>query len=194
MNHLMVDLETMGTAPGSAIVAIGAVVFDPVAGTLGERIHTPVSLASAMAVGLTCDPDTITWWLRQGDAARAALTGAGAPLVDALEQLTRLYRTQRCGAIWGHGGNFDEPLVVAAYRAAHLLPPWRFWDSRCTRTIYALAGVKPDRAAGTHHNALDDAVAQAEAVIRAYRKLGLAETAASASFEGSLDDVAGRLA
>jgi len=28
-NHVMIDLETMGLLPGSAIVSIGAVVFDP---------------------------------------------------------------------------------------------------------------------------------------------------------------------
>jgi len=28
-NHVMIDLETMGITPDSAVVSIGAVVFDP---------------------------------------------------------------------------------------------------------------------------------------------------------------------
>lgn len=38
---------------------------------------------------------------------------------------------------------------------------------RDTRTLFDLAGVKVDRGSGTHHNALDDACAQAEATVKA---------------------------
>src|SRR4051812_37876973 len=71
--HIMVDLETMGTAPGSAIVSLGAVAFDPVAGTLGEEFYRVVSLRSCQRAGLSLDPDTIVWWLQQSEAARAQL-------------------------------------------------------------------------------------------------------------------------
>ena len=42
MTHIMVDLETWGTAPGCDIRSIGAVVFDPVAGTLGATFYVNV--------------------------------------------------------------------------------------------------------------------------------------------------------
>ena len=44
MKHVMLDLETMGNSPLAAIAAIGAIEFDPDAGTLGERFYTTIDL------------------------------------------------------------------------------------------------------------------------------------------------------
>lgn len=171
--HIMVDLETMGTAPGSVIAAIGAVAFDPLTGEFGASFYRAVSMASCQRAGLTLDADTVGWWLRQGDAARAALLGERADLITALAHFEGFWRDAGGTAFWSHGANFDEPLLAAAYRAVGSRSPWGYTASRCTQTIFALAGVSVDRAAGTHHNALDDARAQAEAVCAAYVALGL---------------------
>ena len=37
MQHLMIDLETLGTDPTAPIVAIGAVFFNPKTGELGAE-------------------------------------------------------------------------------------------------------------------------------------------------------------
>lgn len=177
--HVMIDLETMGTAPGSVIASLGAVAFDPVAGKMGGHFYAVLDLTPQQRAGLTIDGETVKWWLRQGDVAREALCSQAMDPATALAMFTAYWKTEGGACIWGHGANFDEPLLSAAFRAFKLPPPWKFWDARCTRTIYDLAGVKPDRDAGVHHNALDDARAQAEAVIRAYAKLGLQVKAAA---------------
>lgn len=178
MTHIMVDLETMGTAPGSAIVSLGAVVFDPVTGRLGDEFYRVISLRSCTVAGLRIDPDTVGWWMRQSDAARAALTdGDAEDLLRVIAAFAAWWRSQRGRFIWGHGANFDEPLLSSAFRATRTEVPWKYWDARCTRTIFDAAKVKPDRSAGVHHNALDDAKAQAVAVCEAYVKLGLAPAA-----------------
>ncbi len=170
--HVMVDLETFGSRPGSVIASIGAVAFDPVTGEMGATFTSVVDPASCTALGLTMDADTVIWWLKQGESARAALTnGGGALLPDALRAFNLYWKLVGGTHFWGHGGNFDDPMLAAAYHAAGLTPPWRYSASRCTRTIFDLAGVSPDRAEGVHHTALDDARAQALAVIAAYRKL-----------------------
>ena len=46
MKHIMLDLETMSTASNAAIVAIGAVEFEPETGKLGREFYCNVSLAS----------------------------------------------------------------------------------------------------------------------------------------------------
>lgn len=177
--HVMVDLETMGTAPGSALVSIGAVAFDPVTGSIGETFYRVISLKSCQRAGLSLDPDTVLWWTRQSEAARAQLSHPDAEdLPSVLGWFASWWKRQGAEFIWGHGANFDEPLLSAAFRAAHVVIPWRYWSARCTRTLFALTGERPDRTQGVHHNALDDARAQADAVIRAYRKLGLAAAAA----------------
>lgn len=171
--HIMVDLETMGTAPGSAIISIGAVAFDPVAGTLGEVFYRVISLASCQKAGLTIDADTVLWWLRQSQEARDQFNASEPEdLASALGWFATWWRRQGARFIWGHGGNFDEPLLTWAFRAAHVVKPWDYWNSRCTRTLFDLTGERPDRQVGVHHNALDDALAQANAVIRSFERLG----------------------
>ncbi len=171
--HIMVDLETMGATPGSAIVSLGAVAFDPVAGTLGETFYRVIRLDSCTRAGLVIEPGTVAWWFGQSEAARAEILRADAEdLPGVLGWFATWWRRQSGQFMWGHGANFDEPLLSWAFRAAHVLVPWKYSDARCTRTLFALTGERPDRAQGVHHNALDDAKAQAEAVIRAYRKLG----------------------
>lgn len=174
MKHIMIDLETMGTRPGSAIASIGACAFDPETGVMGHLFYRRIDLDSCARSGLAFDADTIVWWLKQSDAARGELAKEGGfHIAKALQDFRSFWLEEDGKYLWGHGANFDEPLLAAAYRALHVEQPWLFWNARCTRTIYGLAGVKPNRAAGVHHNAMDDARAQAEAVIDAYAKLKL---------------------
>lgn len=50
--HVMVDLETMGKKSNAPVVSIGAVIFDPETGFLGETFYKVVSLESAVSWGL----------------------------------------------------------------------------------------------------------------------------------------------
>lgn len=172
--HIMIDIETLGTTPGSLILSIGAVCFDERGVHHDKAIYCTIDRKSCTAAGLTVDLDTVAWWMRQSDDARAAAFGTeGLPLAHALEDLRNWYGMIRAERVWCHGATFDVPLLDAAYRATGIEPPWKFWSVRCTRTLYELAGVEPDRTKGTHHNALDDAINQAEAAVLAHRKLGI---------------------
>lgn len=174
MTHVMIDIETLGTTPGSLILSIGAVAFDQRGVHHDKFAHWAIDPASCTAAGLTIDPATVAWWMRQSDAARAAAFSEGAThLSDVLQTLASWFLSHDCEQVWCHGATFDVPLLDAAYRAAALKAPWAFWNARCTRTLYELAGVSPDRSKGTHHNALDDAINQAEAAVLAHRKLGI---------------------
>lgn len=179
MNHCMIDLETMGTSPGCAIASIGAVIFDPEKGTVGDtaadKFYAVVDLASCQSVGLTMDAVTVYWWLGQSQKAREALGKDKQPLRDVLKGLTSWYAQHNAKRVWCHGATFDVPILDAAYRAFETSAPWKFVDVRDTRTIFDLSGVEIQRNTGTHHNALDDAINQAEAVCRAYKRLGLAK-------------------
>jgi len=170
LDAAMIDTETLGTKPGAAILSIGAVMFGPAG--LGETFYAPVLLESCVSVGLTIDPATVTWWMRQSDEARAAAFRAdAAPLWEVLGSFFDWFEAQRAKHPWCHGATFDVPLLDAAFKACGLAAPWEYWNVRDTRTLYDLAGVKVDRAAGTHHNALDDAINQAEAAVKAMRIL-----------------------
>lgn len=181
--HIMIDIETLGPRPGSVIAAIGAVAFDPVVGTLdddGLMVH--VNLADAQRLGLRVDADTVGWWLNQSAAARAGTFSvpviARESLLDSLDRLTSFWRGKGASFAWSNGAGFDLVLLESAYFACNTRsPPWKYWAARDTRTIYDLAGINPKDyfdPSATAHNPLDDARAQAKAVIAAYAKLGLA--------------------
>jgi len=168
--NAMIDIETMGTTPGAAILSIGAVMFGPAG--LGETFYAPVLLESCVCVGLTIEPGSATWWMRQSDEARAAAFRTdAAPLWKVLGDFYDWFIAQRAKYPWCHGATFDIPLLDAAFRACNLAAPWEFWNVRDTRTLYDLAGVKVDREGGTNHNALDDATNQAKAAVEAMRIL-----------------------
>jgi exodeoxyribonuclease VIII len=164
MQDVMLDLETMGNGPRSAIVAIGAVRFDIARNHIGDRFYAAVDLASSVAMGGEMDPSTVLWWMRQSDSARSAFERPGALLSAALMQFTAWLHD--CGSpndvrVWGNGAAFDNVILASAYRCGNMPLPWRYWNDRCYRTIRAQhPGVKLERV-GVHHNAADDAESQA---------------------------------
>jgi hypothetical protein len=174
MSHLddvMIDIETLGTAPGAAILSIGAVLFGPAG--LGDTFYAPVLLQSCTAVGLTIDAATVGWWFTQSEEARAAaFRPDAATLPEVLLAFSCWFAARGVKRPWCHGATFDVPLLDAAYKTCGMTSPWDFWSVRDTRTLYDLAGITVDRNSGVHHNALDDAKAQAEAAIAALRIVG----------------------
>jgi inhibitor of KinA sporulation pathway (predicted exonuclease) len=64
--------------------------------------------------------------------------------------------------VWGNGADFDNPILAAAYRATGISQGWKPYNGRCYRTIKNLAPQVRLVRTGTHHNALDDARAQAQ--------------------------------
>ena len=161
--HIMIDLETMGTRPNAPIVSIGAVTFNGAG--IGGEFYRNVSLKTSVAGGGIIDPDTLMWWMGQGDEARAALTDGGSGgLTYALDDLAKWMPIGVKG-VWGNGASFDNVILSETYIRAGMQCPWPFWKDKCYRTV---KGMYPDVAlerSGTHHNALDDARTQAEHLI-----------------------------
>lgn len=164
MFDVMLDLETMGTSPRAAIVAIGAVEFDVERLVLGRSFYTPVDLESSVSCGGEMSASTVMWWLSQGDEARQAITAGGVKLPDALRAFAVWMRgcgDADAGRVWGNGVAFDNVILGGAYQAAGMEQPWRFWNDRCYRTVKAM---HPDillARSGVHHKAVDDAHDQA---------------------------------
>lgn len=170
--NVMLDLETWGTTSGSALRSIGAIMFDPHTDELGATFYANISDASCEAAGLVRDTDTIAWWGRQSAKAQEMLLDDQLTLTEVASQFDDWWRKNRGIFVWSHGANFDGPLWEAAMRAIGRKVPWKFWDSRCTRTCYDVTGFNDKTVArrGTYHNALDDARHQAICVQRAYAK------------------------
>lgn len=165
MKHVMMDLETLGTMPGSVIVSLGAVEFMPA----GSSFYALIDATSCQQLGLRIEAGTVMWWLGQSDTARQALLEApGEPIMGVLGAFADWLAAVRGGSdlrLWAKGPSFDASLLRSAYRAARMEAPWHYAEERCVRTVLELAGVEIERAAdGVRHHALDDARRQAAAV------------------------------
>lgn len=158
---VMVDLETLGTVPGSIILSIGAVGFGPKK-EHGSTFYEKISIESCQKHGLTFDADTLVWWMQQRIEAKAEAFSGALPLPVVLRDFSEFLGSDAKDVeIWGNGASFDIALLAAAYRAAEIPVPWKFWNERCYRTMKSLYPEVPCERTGTHHNALDDAMTQA---------------------------------
>lgn len=173
MEHVMVDLETLGRRAGCSILSIGAVAFHPLHG-LGPELYVIVDRASCSASGLHEDPDTLAWWAKQSEDAQRVLTQASAGgelLAEALAQLTAYLEQfgHKRVKVWGNGSDFDNSILTACYAAVGENIPWEFWNNRCYRTLKSLKPQVKMQRQGTYHNALDDAKSQALHAIQLLR-------------------------
>lgn len=164
MEHVMLDLETMGTASDAAIVAIGAVFFDPMTQSLGPEFYHTVDLKSSVEEGGKIDPETVMWWLKQEEAARQALM-TGVDHIRSVLGYFQEYTLRECNRndvkMWGNGSDFDNVVLGNAYRRTGIALPWSFRNNRCYRTALAGHPLESVQRVGTWHNALDDAKTQA---------------------------------
>lgn len=180
MFEIMLDLETMGTGPNAAIVAIGAAAFCPhERRVLGESFYAPVSLASSVQDGGVMDAGTVRWWLQQGTEPRAlfAKDASAMHISVALIEFS-MWAVNVAGTdpekinVWGNGADFDNVILSSAYKRAGVQRPWGTFNNRCYRTIKSLyPEVKMERR-GTHHHARDDAISQAEHLCRILGAMG----------------------
>mgnify|MGYP001570203984 CR=1 FL=1 len=187
--HVMIDLETMSTAPNAAIVQIGVEFFDP----LGPILYTSpsgrcwnVDLRSCQKAGLHIDGDTVVWWLQQPKEAQDALLSPDPlPVSLALHELATLSDghgfvvqwDEYC--VWSHGATFDCVILDQAYRAVGKRTPWHFRNVRDTRTLFDLVDPNQEIAledVGPRHHALWDAWRQAVKMQKCYRLFNMWRT------------------
>ena len=161
MNHLMIDIETLGTSPTAPVVSIGAVLFNIANGDLGRQFHVKIALDLALK-GRQPDSDTIKWWMSQSDEAKKELDGVDG-MHSALFQFSQWLK-DFYGSVWSNGSCFDIVILEDLYRQYNTPIPWSFRDIKDMRTIKFLARGCPIDREGTHHNALDDAIYQAKCV------------------------------
>lgn len=179
MRNVMVDLETLGQAPGCIVLSIGAVAFD--ANGLGAEFYRVINIDHSKELGLHENEEILAWWNKQSPEARKVIDEASkaktsVKVHEAIKDFNQYLLPFTHGGVkvWGNGANFDNTILAAMYTAAGLKTPWPFWNDRCYRTLKNLfKGIKPEVAReGTYHNALDDAIAQARHAVQIFEANG----------------------
>jgi len=166
MIRIMLDLETLGTRPGAAITAIGAVAFKGPRDSCNQFYQT-IDLKSAVECGLKIDADAVLWWMKQSNEARAEFSkeskGIGQVFMDFRAWIEQFPADTE---IWGNGSDFDNVLLAEAYQILGYPVPWNFRQNRCYRTMRKLFHTIPFSKPDNPHNALEDAIAQAVHLMR----------------------------
>ena len=170
--HLMIDMETLSTRPNAVVLSVGLVLMD----THGEPILTHEVILDAqeqISAGRDVEADTLAWWMNQGAEARAVFEQSakyGMKVERALTHIAELLEQKsdrRDLCVWSNAATFDIVILRSLYE--QLCPnKWRVWNyqnERCYRTI--VSTLDPSKrfappTTGTKHNALDDAIWQAE--------------------------------
>lgn len=165
--RVMIDLESLGTKPGCAILEIGAVPFTKEGPDQSNPFHARISPESNEEHGLTAEAGTAEWWMQQPDKARQAVTG-GKDLSTVLENFAFWIGDVQPEEMWAKSPEFDCAILRAAYEAVGIECPWPFYINRDVRTAYSLAGEPDLMQKGTSHTALADAIYQARKVAKCF--------------------------
>ena len=170
----MVDVECMGTGPNAALMQLGCVFFDLQTQTLGPRFLRNIHLATAVRDGGVIEPGTVLWWLGQSDEARKVRFNA----VD-IKEVLREFRLWVAGVCrfedvrpWGNSASFDLGILGSAYKRMGVDAPWVHWnerDFRTVRNLYPSVEYDPKQKGDSAHDALADAIFQAEHLMKIKR-------------------------
>lgn len=163
IKRAMIDLETLGTKPGCAILQIG-IVCNFADGITGKDIDVsmPVRLDVEQCLR-TVDPNTVAWWMRHPAAwARQCFLQRDSfrPEVAAKNALFLL---SVCDEVWANSPSFDCAIMLDFI--FHFAPsegiPWRYGKERDFRTVRAMHPEIVYTPPADAHDALSDARAQA---------------------------------
>lgn len=170
--NLMLDLESMGKRSDAAIVSIGACFFHLGRREIGPTFLQTIDLRSAVREGGTMDAGTVLWWLRQGQEARNSISTSGRLIREVLTDFSDfILETCRHEDVvpWGNSPRFDMEKLDTAYRRLDLTAPW-YWtnerDFRTMRNVYPQVVYDPEEKGDGNHNALTDAIFQANHLIK----------------------------
>ena len=173
---IMIDLETLSTRPDATILTFGACKFSPYKQhDITDGIYFRISVDEQIGLGRHVDNNTVEWWGRQADDVREEALGDGDRI--SLAQFSQVLNRFIVGAdnIWAQGPVFDIVILENLYRQLGLPCPWQFWQIRDSRTLLSTHGDPRDKNKTGLHNALEDAVSQAQAVQTVFAQCGITE-------------------
>lgn len=156
----VVDIETLGTHPDSAIISIGAVLNLP-DGEQRTFDSGPIDLTEQLLAGAHIDQKTVQWWMGQPDQTKGYFKAPTVRLNRALDLLNHFLNSEETQTdIWAQGPQFDQIILESAYRRHGLPIPWKYNQWRDVRTLKSLGlAAEPDRCPQhIAHNALHDAL------------------------------------
>lgn len=178
--RLMIDMETPASSKQTAPLTLGCVQFDLPFGMERPSFYERASLASIESKGFAVSRATMEWWDKQDPAVRNEAFGGILDITELLDSFSQwVMRTFNCTdctgiELWSRGAGFDCEILQHCYEECFGTYPFDFRKHMCQRTVQALMPAELTSLVtrtGAKHNALDDAINQADMMDVALRNL-----------------------
>lgn len=165
----MIDIETLGIRPTSAIVQIGACYFDRETGEIGETFCESIR-HDYNNDQFTVDYKTIKWWTEQSyQAMESVFNDEAYTITSSIIRLKKFLKDAEF--VWSHA-TFDIPILMNSFEKTGHEFPVSYKGFRDIRTLIDLSGYEVDlKNLGIRHNALDDCKYQVRYCVKALKKL-----------------------
>ena len=140
--HVMLDIETLGTGPNAAIIAIGAVWFNPLRQDTVEELlrnnknyYQAITIDSCLLEGFDIDAKTFEWWKHQSTVAKAQVFGRDDSVSIKTAITDFLGKLKPENTLWGNGVSFDNVILKNAADRLRIEFPVGYQNWMCMRTM-----------------------------------------------------------
>lgn len=170
--RISIDLETMSLENNAAIVQIGACTIDDPSSVDIHMFNMYINPESSERAGLHVDKGTMEWWSKQDESIRQRVFSGTQSIEFALTSFTGWIGTlcdQDFSRIRFYSKGAEDIIwLKSAFYATHGAWPFHYRSPQNLRTLIDamdFAGVTvPTFLNDTPHDALADAVAQAQSI------------------------------
>ena len=173
MQFISIDLETLGTNVDSAIVQIGACIYDTEEDKVVDTFNAVISYPENDHINVTSG--TLKFWLHQMHinpeaVAKVFYSPATTSLLEAFNRLFEFVKSNNKAAerVYANGTKFDLGMLEYQFKQNGIVVPWAHNADRCMRTLRDIVGhIEFDAPNLVPHDALSDAIWQAMYITRA---------------------------
>lgn len=165
---VVLDFETLSTEHNAALLSIGAVIRDFNTGEQVDTFYANIIPQTSIDAGLDVSESTKAWWAKQGSAAQNVLSVDQRPLLDVLTDFAAWIKRHGVEYAIGNGPRADNQWLESACKALGMPSPVKYWGDLDMRTL-TFIGTYILRLPhwhstfkGVKHNALHDAINEAE--------------------------------
>lgn len=172
-----IDMETLSTEHNAALLSIGAVIHDFGTGQQVDTFYANITPESSIAAGLDVSESTKAWWAKQGQAAQDVLSVDQRQLREVLVDFAKWLAGHGVQYAIGNGPRADNQWLESACKAVGMQSPIKYWGDLDMRTLTFIGthilGLDHwhNTFKGVKHNALHDAINEAEFCNAVFQKL-----------------------
>ena len=166
----MVDIETLATTPSAAMISFGACHFDIDTGVISDKLNVNIVMRDVAKTGLVVSKDTLQWWLRQDKEVFRSSQENAISHKDAMKIISDYLEKYKNSRLW-QWGSLDFPVIESNLIKQGYEAQWKYWRVDNARTVFNVFGVDIGCDRNAHHNAMQDAVDQAQYLIDFFQTL-----------------------